>query len=227
MTDPFAAVAGLAITRGSVSRIVTDLAALKEEYGKRGEIKWGNAKSFGGRAHRAYVDYLFLLISEGKAHFHIRFSSMDEYDHNLSGERRKIDTISKAFYQLLLHRTYRCYNERAIYIYPDDGEYTELLPNQIGALNHQGGEKFGGMVLGSVQEIQPRSSKTEPLLQLLDVPLGALAAIRNERHLQDGYSPVKKELAEYVLSKTGWPTVHGNSTWGHWRLNRWNAKPKW
>lgn len=227
MTDPYAAIGGLAIARGSISRIVTDLAALKEETGKTGEVKWSNAKSFGGRAHRAYIDYLFLLIAEGKAHFHIRFSGMNEYDHTLSGERRKIDTVSKAFYQLLLHRAYRCYRERAVYIYPDDGEYTEKLPDQIGALNHQGSNKFGGIAFGAVQEISPRSSKSEPMLQLLDVPLGALAALRNDRHLQDGYSRVKRELAEYTLGKTGWTTVKGNSTWGRWHLNRWNVKPRW
>lgn len=206
---------------------MTDLAALKEECGKSGEIKWKNAKSYGGRAHRSYVDYLFLLIAENKAHFHIRFSRMDEYDHSLSGERRKIDTVSKAFYQLLLHRAYRCYGERAIFVHPDDGEYTEQLPSQIGALNHQGLAKFGGMPLGAVQEITPRSSKSEPMLQLLDVPLGALAAIRNERHTRAGYSAVKRELAEYVLGKTGWSTTLGNSAKGQWTLNRWNARPSW
>ena len=227
VTDAYAAVAGLAVARGSVCSIVSDLKKLNYEFGKSGEVKWANAKSYGGRVHRAYIDYLFKLLQERRAHFHIRFSSMSEYDHELSGERRKIDTVSKAFYQLLLHRAYRCYKDRSIYIYPDDGEYTERLPTQIGALNHQGCTKFGGLAFGAVQEIVPRSSKSEPMLQLLDVPLGALAAIRNDRHRKNGYSPIKRELAEYVLQRTGWITIHGNSTWGQWHLNRWNVKPKW
>ncbi len=224
VTDEFAAVAGLAIHRKNIPKVITDLDAIKAASGKTGEVKWKNAKSFGGRVHTAYIDYLFLLIAERKAQFHIRFSQMSEYDHNLSGERRKIDTVSKAFYQLLLHRSCRYYRDHPLFIHPDDGEYTALLPDQIGALNHQCLNKFGGDPLGCVKLVQPRSSAREPLLQLLDVPLGALAALRNGRTSHEGYSTIKAKLAEYTLHKTGWANVLGNTDIANMSLNKWNAR---
>lgn len=224
-TDEFAAVAGLAIHRKNIAKVTTDLAAIKAASGKTGEVKWKNAKSYGARVHTAYVDYLFLLIEERKAQFHIRFSEMSDYDHNLSGERRRIDTVSKAFYQLFLHRACRHYRKHPIFIHPDDGEYTSELPKYLGALNYQALAKFGGLSFGCVQTIQPRSSEREPMLQLLDVPLGALAALRNNRTKRPGYSEVKAKLADYTLAKTGWPSVLGSCPIDKASINRWNARP--
>lgn len=226
-TDEFAAVAGLAIRRKNIEKVITDLATIKAASGKSGEVKWKNAKSYGGRVHAGYVDYLFLLIDEGKAQFHIRFSPMSEYDHSLSGERRRVDTVSKAFYQLLLHRACRYYSRSPLFVHPDDGEYTEALPGQLGALNHQAVSKFGGDFDGCVRKLEPRSSASEPMLQLLDVTLGALAALRNGRTTKEGYGKVKADLARYVLAKTKWPSLLGNSDINHRPLNKWNARPKW
>ena len=61
--------------------------------------------------HEGYIRLLFELITENRLHFHIRFSRMDEYDHRRSGPRRKLDTVSKAFYQLLLHRPVAFYGK--------------------------------------------------------------------------------------------------------------------
>lgn len=208
-----------------MAEIARRLDAIKAEVGKTGEVKWKNAKSYNGRAHTAYVDYLFELIAEKKAQFHIRFSEMADYDHRLSGERRKVDTISKAFYQLLLHRPCRYYHNLSVFIHPDDGEYTALLPDQIGALNHQCRQRFGGQEDGCVKVIEPRSSEREQMLQLLDVPLGALAALRNGRTLPEAYSPIKRALANHVLAHTGWPNVLGNTEITHASVNKWNARP--
>lgn len=226
VTDPFAAVAGLALRRKNVSEISNRLLNIKNEMGKKGEVKWKNAKSYGGRVHLAFADYFFDLIQQRKIEFHVRFSKMSEYDHKLSGERRKVDTVSKSFYQLLLHRAYRYYHNNTIYVYPDNGEYTAKLPEQRGALNHQGLDLFGGLTLGAIRSIEPRSSETEPLLQLLDVPLGALAACRNQRHIGSNYSPIKAELVEYVFKRTRWQTICGNTSLDKRNLNKWNAIPK-
>lgn len=209
--------------KDSIAKISRDLAVIKEATGKKGEVKWSNAKSYGGRPHRAFADYLFDLIKRNNAHFHIRFSPMKEYDHG--GRRGRIDTVSKSFYQLILHRPVRYYHKSCdVWVFPDDGAYTSELPDMIEPLCYQGGEHFpdGGGVC--VQDISPRSSAAEPMLQLLDVTLGGLAAIRNGRTSRDGYSPVKRELAEHIFKKTGWFSIEGNS-WSN-KCNRWNVIPK-
>ena len=208
----------------AIPKIVSDLQLIKAKVGKTGEVKWANAKSFGGVVHRGYIDYLFLLLGSRKAQFHIRFSDMNEYDHGLSGPRKKVDTVSKSFYQLMLHRPVKYYHGKAnVHVYPDDGCCTEQLPDQLPKLKNDAWTKFGPEGHSCPQEITPRASKSEPLLQLLDVTLGALAALKNERHLADGYSPIKRELAEYALKKTGWLRIGGSNY--DKRCNRWTVKP--
>lgn len=222
--DTYMAVAGIAVAREAIPYILRKITDIRTSYGKQGEVKWKNAKSRNGLVHEAYIKLLFDLVDEGRLHFHIRFSRMDEYDHRRSGPRRKIDTVSKAFFQLLLHRPVAFYGAEAdLYIHPDDGDCTKQLPDQINALNFVGRRMCGAHNI--VKLVQPRSSEREPMLQLLDCTLGALAAFRNGRHEKDGISDTKKRLATLAFELTGWPDIHG-SCWQKKKLNRWNAVPK-
>lgn len=216
--------AGIAVNQDAVQYILARMVEIRTRYGKQGEVKWKNAKSRNGVVHEAYIRLLFELIDAGRLHFHIRFSRMDEYDHKLSGPRRKIDTVSKAFFQLILHRPVAFYGAEAdLYIHPDDGDCTSELVNQMGALNYVG--KRMCKASNIVRLIQPRSSDREPMLQLLDCTLGALAAYRNGRHELDGISDTKKRLAIMAYELTGWPDITG-SCWQQKKLSRWNAVPK-
>lgn len=219
------AVAGIAVAREAIPIIVGQITEIREQFGKQGEVKWKNAKSRSGVVHEAYIKLLFELVNEGRLHFHVRFSRMDEYDHKRSGPRKKIDTVSKAFFQLFLHRPVAFYGSEAdIFIHPDDGDCTSELVNQMGALNFVGRRMCNAS--GIVKLVQPRSSEREPMLQLLDCTLGALAAYRNGRHEKAQISDVKKKLAVMAFEMTGWPDITGNCWKDKRKLNRWNAVPR-
>lgn len=192
------AVGGLAVSRRMVPTIARDLDALNRKNGVISEVKWSTAKRRRVSIHRLYADYLFNLVENGLAHFHIRFAPFNEYDHKKSGPAGRTDTVSKMYYQLLLHRPVYYYGSKAaLFVYPDAGDCTAYLPrmrNQLCA----GGYNSMKSKPNCVREIVPRNSRTEPLLQLLDVTLGALTAIRNERATGD----VKAELASYILDKS-------------------------
>jgi hypothetical protein len=111
-----------------------------------------------------------------------------------------------------------------VHVYPDDGQCTVLLPEMHDPLTVDAYKNFGAEGRDCVSAITPRCSKSEPMLQLLDVTLGALAAYKNGRHLKEGYSPIKRELAEHAFKKTGWFTISGNS-WSK-ACNRWTVVPK-
>jgi hypothetical protein len=64
------------------------------------------------------------------------------------------------------------------------------------------------------------------MLQLLDVSLGALAALRSNRISVAEYSTKREDLVNYFLSKTGWPSTLANCPVNIKSLNRWNARPK-
>lgn len=224
--DTYMAVAGIAVAQDAVPYILWRMKEIRDQYAgekylKPGssEIKWKNAKYVGGMIHEGYIRLLFELVNEGRVHFHIRFSRMDEYDHKLSGPRKRLDTVSKAFYMLLLHRPVAFYGRKAdLYIYPDDGSCTRLLPKQIHALNRD-------FSTPPVKLTQTRDSNKEPLLQLLDCTLGALAAIRNGRHENGDMGETKRRLCALAFELTKWPSIDGNCWKDKKFLNRWNTTP--
>lgn len=221
----YLAVGGVAIRAERANEIRSDLRDICQQCSVPHEVKWSNTKARRDNVHKAFVDYLFSLIDEGMAHFHIRFSRMSDYNHQLSGMRRKIDTISKAYFQLLLHRPGQYYSEDCdIFVHPDNGDCTSLLLTHKGALNAHCVSRYGS---GSFRHIAPRDSKNESILQMLDVTLGALGAVRNGRDIAPGTAEAKRELAQYVFGKTGLTSLGGNSPRTERRLSVWNATPMW
>ena len=222
--DAFMGVAGLAVSRRMVGTIARELNELNLKSGYVGsEVKWSTLGKRKVCIHTLYVDYLFNLIANNMAHFHIRFAPFGEYDHSLSGERKRADTVSKMFYSLLLHRPVAFYGaKRAIYVYPDDGECTAYLPEMRNPLCAEGYWTLGAKP-NCVKEIVPRSSKREPLLQLLDVTLGALTAVKNAR--QNGAA--KTAVAAPVMNKNIVPDLTIGPAKHLRKFNVWNVTPKW
>lgn len=206
--------------RATARTATTELSAINALARKKSEVKWNSANSFGGVIQRAYIDYLFQQIAQKRMHFHIRFSPMNEYDHAASGPRKRIDTVSKSFYQLIKHRGIRHYDMHDIFVIPDDGDCTSQLVDHLGALNYASSSWEG-----SIKSIRPRSSASEPMLQLLDVTLGALAAMRNGR-AEPHHTGTKAVLSRHAFALTGWPDIAGNCPPSARELSRWNVRPR-
>lgn len=224
--DEYLAVAGLALPKKHVDEVLKRMDEIKTAFGKTGEVKWNRASSQGGALHKAYIDLVFDLIAENKLHFHIRFSKTADYDDKLSGDRRRTDTVSKAFYQLLLHRAVGLYCSRWIVdVICDGGDCTALLPGMIGALKTHERRRYNTKLDTCIRSIKQHSSSETPLLQLLDVVLGALTSYRNGRHLVAGANATKTSLALHAFERTGWPSIDGSCANGAREIVRWNARP--
>ncbi|OSI29581.1 DUF3800 domain-containing protein [Bradyrhizobium canariense] len=225
--DTHMAVGGLAVNKDAIPYILDQLAKINEDYRVISEVKWENAKSRRANTHMAYIDLLFRLIQEGRAHTHIRFAPFNDYDHSLSGPKKRAATVGKMHYQLLLHRALRFYGEsNELVIHPDNGDCTEELPFLVDAINNHG-RAAHGFKASPVRRIECKDSKHEPLLQLLDVTLGALTAYKNDRHNDPITSATKKELAEYALAKTNLVSLERSSPLTAVKLNVWNVRPMW
>lgn len=216
------AVGGLAVPDAALPGIRRDLASLRAEHGNPREVKWSTTKDRRKCPQTAFANYFVDAVKSKQIHFHIRFAPFNEYNHRASGPNRRSDTTSKMHFQLLLHRALRFYGKHHyLRISPDNGDCTKALPDQIGNLHHLSGIKYD-TPWDCIDSIKCQNSEREPLLQLLDVPLGALTAIRNGRSL----SPAKQKLASHIASM--WPNVNlaGNSPEGAIAFNVWNVKPK-
>ncbi len=207
----FMAVGGIAVPDYGIASIKAELAAIKMRKGipSESEIKWSKTSSF-DCGETEYAKYLAELVKAGKVHFHIRFAPFRQYSHKLSGPLRHIDTTSKMHYQLLLYRALKFYGPRyKLRIYPDGGDCTHNLRQFLPVLLDEGTNRHGAKP-NCIDALEQRDSNVEPLLQLLDVTLGAFTAVRNNRHLSSETKEPKRKLAEMVLALHGNPDVTAN-----------------
>ncbi len=218
-------VGGLAIRKERIPEIVKELADIKQKREARGEIKWENTRDWGLTIRKNYIDYMVTLTQRGYAHLHIRFAPFALYDHKSSGPRRIYDTVSKMYYQLLLHRPVNYYGSTCrLFIRPDDGACTSELEKFIDALHIDGQSKYKAAP-DCIDSIICLNSTREPLLQFLDVSLGALCAYRNGRHLRPETSEAKRILAEHAYHAFGIPDLTKNAHLGR-PLSIWNVIPR-
>lgn len=182
MGDEFMAVGGIAINMDTIGEIEAKITQIRDRLSLTHEIKWSNVKARRDNGHLAYAELLRELVDANNIHFHMRFQRIQEWDHQRAGPRRKVDTVSRAYYQLALHRPVAFYGATAdLHLRPDNGECTSKLHEYIGHLNTQA-RKHKDCGIACVKSIQATDSKHSHPHQLLDVTLGGLAAIRNNRH---------------------------------------------
>jgi hypothetical protein len=223
--DEFMAVGGIAVNMASATDIEAKITQIRSRLNLTSEIKWSNAKERRDSGHKAYAELLRELVTTNNVHFHMRILRTADWDHRRAGPRAKIDTVSRAFYQLILHRPVAFYGAEAdIHVRPDKGCCTEKLHEYIGQLNSEA-RKHQGCGTSCVKSIHATESCSSHFLQLLDVTLGGLASIKNQRHLRSCVSDTKRNLA-----------LHIHGLWGHFdmasshpkakkKFNVWNAKP--
>lgn len=218
-------IAGLAVRPNRAAELTTILREKDAEYGVTSEVMWKAAKKRRDDIFRYYIDFLFDAIENNLINFHIRFTPIYRYDHSLSGPRKHIDTISKSFYQLLLHRAGRFYSQSCdIHIRPDNGSCTEYLPKMIPGLNSECRSRFNGN--HPFKTIMPQDSKNEKLLQLLDVTLGALTSARNETTQSGGVGAYKSSLIDYALNRSGISDITVSDNTNKKNFNVWSVTPK-
>jgi hypothetical protein len=223
--DDYMAVGGIAVNMATAAEIESKITHIRERLNLSGEIKWSNAKVRRDSGQKAYAELLKELVESNNIHFHMRFQKTGDWNHDRAGNRKKVDTVSRAFYQLVLHRPVTFYGHRAdIHVRPDKGDCTARLHEYIGQLNTEAGKvKHCGM--SCVKSIHAVDSCKDNFLQLLDVTIGGLAAIRNNRHKRSDVSRHKHDLA-----------VHIHQLWANYDLtkshpktekkfNIWNALP--
>jgi hypothetical protein len=213
-------VGGIAIETDSIEEIESRIGGIRDSCGFAGratEIQWKSACPRKDDISKMFVDLLFDLIAEQKVFLHLRFTEV-------SGASPSHIEISKAHYQLLLHRAGRYFGQNhLIAVRPDNGCCTDYLPKMTGGLNSQIRSKYGAKHR-AVVDISPQDSRNCHPLQLLDVTLGALTAARNLNHLNGVLGSYKARLASYALSKFGLSEIKTNSNLSENRFNIWIVK---
>lgn len=217
-TDRYMCVGGIVINKSRVDEVRTEIERIKHVAGVQSEVKWTNLRKKTLPLYRGLARYFFELLADGKVRFHVIVCDFQNFNHRKNGGRGQ--SVSKMLYQLALHKGCIAYGEKAhLHIYPDNGEHADLLMPFHHHMNrasrdHLPIERHG--LLCPALHMEPTDSASEPLLQLNDIILGAVAYRRNQRNLQPDASDHKKKLAKFVSEQAGStlfdfnPPTHGS-----------------
>jgi hypothetical protein len=134
--DPHMGVGAIAVRLERHTSITDQLKKIDEAFYVKSEVKWSTFKKRRMNVHEAYVDFLQSLVLTNMVHFHILFCPFYDFDHSESGPRKRVDSVSKMYYQLILHRALKYYGKYCdIYVRPDNGDCTDYLPSMVNVLN--------------------------------------------------------------------------------------------
>lgn len=216
-------VGGLVVAPQRLSEINSTIEGIKASAGIVGEVKWKKYKGGAKRAaYFALVDYAALLLREGQAHIHVLLCHFSEFDHKIAGPGNPEKSVNRMYFQLLWHRLCRFYGQScALHFFPDAGADSAEIVSFREVICARAYKKYRTKP-NCLRSIHPQPSDKHPVIQLMDVVVGAAAAKRESRLL----SAHKQELADYVtktLHPSGW---HTDTPSNARRFTVWNFKHK-
>lgn len=199
-TDRYMCVGGIAVRAERAEAIRREVRQIVEAYKIRKEVKWNNIRARNAAGYKALVRYFFGLLEKRQVHFHVMVCDFQQFDHRANGGRGV--SVGKMFYQFALHRGCKRYGKQCdIHLFPDSGDHADQLRKHHHHLNNGAKKHLPAGRAGAlcpVKHVEPTHSHLEPLLQLNDVILGAVAYRRNERYGLPGASRHRKSVARLV-----------------------------
>jgi len=177
-------VGGIVLKPTATRELVLKMNELKDasRMGPNSEFKWSSYKN--GERKKAFIgliDLFYEMIAANRIHFHALICNFNEFNHkhgNENGPKNKFRSVNKLYYQLLVHQICRRYGtDFKIAMYPDHGndsaEIVHFREQVCKAAYFNSGARFGSLI-----RIQPYPSSKLLPLQLSDVVLGSIAALR-------------------------------------------------
>lgn len=189
------------------------------------ELKWSRISNQKVEEYKALVDYFFWLNSSDAVHFHALVFDNHKANHRKYNDGCADTGLSKLYYQLILHKFCKVYQggDMAVCL---DHRNSKTPHEDLKRMLNSGVAKTLGRDESPIKQIVSADSKAEDLLQLNDVILGAVGAVRNGKHELVGGRAAKAELAKYVLEKSGLQTFDQDSPRRVTRFTVWNFRPQ-
>ena len=164
-----------------------------------GEMKWNKVSKAKLLAYRRVVDCFFSDPALATTHFHSIVVDTYAQDHAAYNDSDREIGFNKEIYQLA-SKFARLYQDRLFHLYPDSRE-TNQRPEDLRTILNFGRRKAGDSREWPFRRSHFRNSKSTPLLQLVDLMIGALAFHLNGHIQEPDASQHKARLATYVLKK--------------------------
>lgn len=192
---------GLIIPTAAAERANECVAELRLPELPRGEMKWGSVSRSKYAPYQRLVDAFFDDPAFAAVDFHTTVVDTWEQDHQRFNQGDREVTFNKELYQLAT-KFARLYPTRLFHLYPDERETTQHPANLRDILNF-GRRKKGDRRDFPYRRSHFRKSHDTPMLQVVDVLLGAVAYHVNNHIAAPNASPAKGDLARHVLARAG------------------------
>ncbi len=224
--DRFTVVGGLCMHRGTAERVYASIAKYRDDNNMRSELKWSKVSNQKVAAYKALVDLFFALNNTNHIQFHCVIFDSHKANHNRYNKGDPDIGLSKLYYDLLLHKYVKtCGGFGTLFACLDQRNSSTKLEDLRRMLNATAARDHD-LPDSPVKQLVSRDSKADCLLQMNDVILGAVCCIRNGRHLLADTRIAKRQIAEYVLEKSGLESFEKDSPRSVPRFTVWNKKPR-
>jgi hypothetical protein len=210
-SDRYLVVGGLTLPRTNHEVLAKELAALKGKEGFRaeGEFKWGKVSKAYLPRYRQFLEWFFQHLQANHLRFRAHVVDTSTRAYRQYGEGDKEKSFYKVFYHLLFQSVRRLALEEEgsnVLILLDDktNRYPFRLPVLKKALNS--GLKRELKMTDLVASVEPRQSSgpgAEPLIQIVDVLIGAIGYVRNGHLHKPDASPAKVEMVRILEDLAG------------------------
>jgi hypothetical protein len=221
--DRFTVVGGVCIHRNNIPIVRKNLSAYRNKFNMTSELKWSKISNQKIEEYKALVDYFFWLNSSDIVHFHSLIFDSHKANHGRFNNGCRDTGLSKLYYQLILHKFGGRYPDTDMAVCLDHRNSKTPHEDLRRMLNAGVSKKFG-IDKAPIKQVVSADSKKDDILQMNDVILGAVGAVRNGKHELVGGRAAKMELAKYVLQKSGLNGFEVDSPRRVTRFTVWNFR---
>jgi hypothetical protein len=166
-----------------------------------GEMKWGKVSKGKLKAYGRLAKGFWDNPELRPIHFHSLVVDTHHQDHAAYNQGSREIGFNKEIYQLA-SKFARLYPTRLFHVYPDQRQ-TDQLPEDLRLILNRGRRKKGDRRDWPFRRCHFRDSKSTPLLQLVDLLIGAVAYCVNEHAKAPDASESKSKLGAYILRRAG------------------------
>jgi Protein of unknown function (DUF3800) len=224
--DRFTTVGGLCIHSSCIKRVHDTIDEYRQKHYMKSELKWCKVSNQKLEEYKALIEYFFALNNSCHVQFHSIVFDSHQWNHRKYNDCDSDIGLSKLYYQLILHKfARRCSNHGSLFVCLDHRHSSTPHDSLKRMVNNALARDFG-INSAPLKQVISQDSKTEDLLQINDVVLGAVCAVRNGKHLLADSRPAKREIAKLVLEKSGLKSFERDSPHNVHRFTVWNMRPR-
>lgn len=225
--DRFTVVGGLCMHKSTANQVYSSIAKYRDTHNMRSELKWSKVSDQKLPQYQGLVDLFFALNNTNHIQFHCVVFDNHSWNHAKYNGGDPDVGLSKLYYDLLLHKfVKRCGSEeKTLYACLDHRNSSTSLDDLRRMLNATASRDHG-LHHAPLAQLVSKDSKSDDILQMNDLILGAVCAVRNGRHLLAEGRAAKRTIAEQVLAKSGLSGFDRDSPRTVHRFTVWNKVPR-